>query len=80
LRSASIIPIIPSSASAQVISTGLLRQNRLVSRADSLAPELVQRRLATKSSGVGKNIGHQGDALLRIAEGLEDTGEIAAWR
>jgi len=45
-----------------------------------LAPELVQRRLATKSSGVGKNTGHQFDALLRIAAGLEDPGEIAAWR
>ena len=58
----------------------LAKAQAALDEARSLAPELVQRRLATKSSGVGRNTGHQFDALLRIAAGLEDPGEIAAWR
>jgi adenylate cyclase len=58
----------------------LAKAQAALDEARRLAPELVQRRLATKSSSVGKNTGHQFDALLRIAAGLEDPGEMAAWR
>ena len=67
-------------AMLQVGLGDLVKARAALDEARRLAPELVQRRLAAKSSGVGKTTGHQFDMLLRIAAGLEDPSEVGAWR
>ena len=51
-----------------------------LAEARRVAPELVQRRLVAKPSGVSNTMGHQFDALLRIAAGLEDPSAAEAYR